>query len=114
MSVIYSKLGGVNTNDPDDIERHRAGFQVSLENVAYLLRHHDAVQKGMTPRQARKEFDLEDYYPEAQKRLDEEWQVFKENLLDGKQTPVSLTLMGITYAGKRSLGPDYEEVKHFI
>ena len=99
---------------PDDIERHRAGFQVSLENVAYLLRHHDAVQKGMSPRQARKEFDLKSYYPEAQRRLDREWQIFKENMLNGKKTPASLTLMGIVYAGNRSLGPDYEEVKHLI
>lgn len=114
MSVIYSKLGEVNTDDPADIERHRSGFQVSLENVAFLLRHHDGVQKGMTPRQARKEFDLEDYYPEAQKRLDEEWKIFKTNLLKGEKTPASLTLMGIVYAGNRSLGPDYEEVKHLI
>ena len=114
MSTIYSMLGEVNTTNPDDIERHRPGFQVSLENVAFLLRHHDGVQRGMTPRQAREELDLEDYYHEAQKRLDAEWEVFKENLLKGKQTPASLTLLGITYAGSRSLGPNYEEVKHLI
>lgn len=114
MSTIYSKLGEVNTNDPDDIECHREGFQVFLENVAFLLRHHDAIKRGITPRQARKEFPIKEYFPEAQKRLDDEWKIFKENLLNGKKTPVSLTLMGIIYAGKRSLGPDYEEVKHLI
>jgi len=114
MSTIYSMLGEVDTTSPDDIKRHRAGFQVSIKNVAFLLRHHDGVQRGMTPRQARKELDLESYYPEAQKRLDAEWEVFKENLLNGKKTPASLTLLGITYAGSRSLGPNYEEVKHLI
>lgn len=114
MPVIYSKLGEVNTDDPADIERHRSGFQVSLENVAFLLRHHDAIKRGITPRQARKEFPIEKYFPEAQKRLDTEWEVFKENLLKGKKTPASLTLMGIVHAGNRSLGPDYEEVKHLI
>ena len=114
MSTIYSLLGEVDTTNPEDIERHRGGFQVSLENVAFLLRHHDGLQRGMTPRQARKEFNLEEYYPEAQRRLDEEWQVFKENLLNGKKTPTSLTLLGITYAGGRSLSPNYEEVKHLI
>lgn len=114
MSTIYSMLGEVNTNDPEDIERHREGFQVSLENVAFLLRHHDAIKRGITPRQARKEFPIEKYFPEAQKRLDDEWQIFKENLLNRKKTPASLTLQGITYAGSRSLGPDYEEVKHLI
>ena len=114
MSVIYSKLGEVNTDDPADIELHRSGFQVSLENVAFLLRHHDGLQKGMTPRQVRKEFPIEKYFPEAQKRLDAEWEVFKENLLNGEKTPASLTLLGITYAGSRSLGPNYEEVKHLI
>ena len=114
MSTIYSLLGEVDTTNPDDIERHRAGFQVSIKNVAFLLRHHDGVQRGMTPRQARKELDLESYYPEAQKRLDAEWEVFKTNLLKGEKTPSSLTLMGIVYAGNRSLGPDYEEVKHLI
>jgi hypothetical protein len=114
MPVIYSKLGEVNTDDPADIERHRSGFQVSLENVAFLLRHHDAIKRGITPRQARKEFPIEKYFPEAQKRLDAEWEVFKENLLKGKKTPASLTLMGIVHAGNRSLGPDYEEAKHLI
>ena len=114
MSTIYSMLGEVDTTAPTDIERHREGFQVSLENVAFLLRHHDGLQRGMTPRQARKEFPIEKYFPEAQKRLDDEWQVFKENLLNGKKTPASLTLLGITYAGNRSLGPNYDEVEHLI
>ena len=114
MSKIYSMLGEVDTSNPENIESHRSGFQLSLKNVAFLLRHHDGVQRGLTPRQARKTLPTENYLEEAQKRLDKEWVIFKNNLLNGKKTPISLTLPGIHYAGERSLGPDYEEVKHLI
>lgn len=111
--TTYAKTGEVDTTNPTSLENNRKGFQLHTKAIAYILRRHDGEIKGMTPRQIRKELNIEDYMDAAQQRLDAEWETVKSDLLAGKTRTEYLTI-DIANAGDEYYTPNYEDVKHLI